>query len=89
MEECSFRNVSLVNPAALILLLEDTLRYGFGQIVRAKGVIPVGGELLRFDLADGLYAVTGAADFSGTPQCVFIGRKLAKAALLSRFTAAQ
>ena len=55
-------------------MLEDCLRGGFGHIARAKGTIPVGGETLRFDLADGLYSITSSPQDDN--QCVFIGKYL-------------
>jgi hypothetical protein len=64
------------------VLLEDCLRGRFGRIVRAKGILPVGGEMLRFDLADRQYAVTGSPD--GKTQLVFIGTALDMEALCRR-----
>jgi G3E family GTPase len=64
------------NPAQLISLLEDCLRGEFGHVVRAKGTIPVGNEMLRFDLADGLYTIADSPMDSN--QCVFIGEYLDK-----------
>ena len=80
--QLSFRTARLSRPSELITLLEDCLRGEFGHVVRAKGVLPAGGELLRFDLADRLYAVTGAPD--GESQCVFIGTDLDGEALYRR-----
>lgn len=64
----------LQNPGQLVQLLEDCLHGEFGLISRAKGTIWVGSELLRFDLADKMYAITDSPD-DGT-QCVFIGKGL-------------
>lgn len=68
----------------LIIFLEDTLRGRFGGIVRAKGVLCVGGEFLRFDLADGLYAIIGEEADAPVSQCVFIGTGLKTDDLLER-----
>ena len=72
--QLTLNHARLENPAQLVLLLEDCLRGELGIIARAKGTVPVGGETLRFDLADGLYCVTGGPQ--GENQCVFIGRDL-------------
>ena len=80
--QLSVRAARLRHPAELAVLLEDCLRGAFGQIVRAKGVLPVGGEMLRFDLADRQYAITGAPE--GESQCVFIGPALDTEALCRR-----
>lgn len=80
--QLSFHAARLHAPSELVVLLEDCLRGEFGRIVRAKGVLPVGGETLRFDLADRQYAVTGSPD--GKTQCVFIGKELDSKALCRR-----
>ena len=50
--------------------------------MRAKGTVPAGGEALRFDLADGLYSVSGSPRDEN--QCVFIGEALDRAGLCRR-----
>ena len=81
-DQLSLRGAHLENPAQLILLLEDCLRGELGHIARAKGVLPVGEEWFRFDLADRQYALTGAPE--GEIQCVFIGEALRKEELCRR-----
>lgn len=66
----------------LLVILEDCLHGDLGHIARAKGTIPVGGEMLRFDLADGLYSISGSPDTAN--QCVFIGQNLEKEKLCKR-----
>ena len=83
--QLSLQTAGLHRPSELVVLLEDCLRGVFGRIVRAKGVLPVGGELLRFDLADRQYAVTGAPE--GDSQCVFIGTDLDTEGLCLRLSA--
>ena len=83
--QLSFHTASLHQPSELIMLLEDCLRGEFGHVVRAKGVLPAGGEMLRFDLADRQYAITGSPD--GKTQCVFIGTELDSKALCRRLGA--
>ena len=58
--QLTLNNARLDNPAQLVSLLEDCLRGELGLVARAKGTIPVGGESLRFDLADGLYTISGS-----------------------------
>ncbi|WP_139355526.1 GTP-binding protein [Oribacterium sp. C9] len=80
--QVTLNNSGMENPAQLIQLLEDCLRGQFGQVVRAKGTIPVGAETLRFDLADGLYSISGSPEKAN--QCVFIGRDLDRIGLSLR-----
>lgn len=68
----------------LIMLLEDALRGRYGGTVRAKGILETGGGYVRFDLADGLYSITGADGVSTEPQCVFIGQQLRPAEIAAR-----
>lgn len=82
-EQIGIRQGRLSRPAELIMLLEDCLRGELGLIARAKGTLPVGGEMLRFDLADGLYAVTGSEE--SLSQCVVIGRNLLREEICRRF----
>ena len=72
MKQVSFRDVQLSSVSELILLLEDTIRYGLGSIVRAKGAIKAGDDFVRFDVADRMYAISGADDALDN-QAVFIG----------------
>ncbi len=83
--QVTLNNAVLQNPMELISLLEDCLRGEYGHIARAKGTVPVGGEMLRFDLADGLYSISGAV--SSENQCVFIGRDLDRIGICRRMGA--
>ena len=74
LEQVSFRDVALSNVSELILLLDDVIRYDLGLITRAKGVIKAGNDYVRFDVADRLYAISGA-DEGIDNQAVFIGAK--------------
>ena len=82
INQLSFQTAHLDRPSELIMLLEDCIRGELGHIARAKGVIPAGGEMLRFDLADRQYAVTGATECK--TQCVFIGTDLNEESLYRR-----
>lgn len=74
ISQVSISCAGLHNPAQLVMLLEDCLRGSFGLISRAKGTLWVGGEYLRFDLADRMYAITDTS--ADNCQCVFIGKNL-------------
>ncbi len=79
LEQATFFSGSFSRPAELIVFLEDILRGEYGRIARAKGTIPAGREMLRFDVADYRYVVTGSED--DKTQCVFIGDYLDREAL--------
>ncbi len=80
----TLRKGRLESIGSLILFLEDILHGEFGSVVRAKGTLRAGGEWVRFDVADRLYAVTGTEDNDPVTQCVFIGRDLNRDALCGR-----
>jgi len=84
-QQITLKNVALSSPAELIVLLEDVLRGRFGYIPRAKGVVLVGTEYLRFDLADDLYAIIGADEKEPKSQLTFIGNRLDVEGLRARF----
>ena len=73
LDQLTLSSASVTAPCELVVFLEDLLRGVFGNIPRAKGVLKAGGEWLRFDVADGLYAVTGTAEHAPKTQCTFIG----------------
>ena len=85
IDQLTFHDVSLTSFAQLVVLLEDALRGRFGILPRAKGVVRVGQEWLRFDVADGLYGIIAEESESPQTQCVFIGKQLDERALRSRF----
>jgi len=72
--QVSISRTELHNPAELIMFLEDCLHNEFGHMARAKGTVMIDGEMLRFDLADRMYAITSSPDTKC--QCVFIGQFL-------------
>lgn len=67
-------NGYLNNIGELIIFLEDVIHYSFGNIPRAKGIIKVGNEFIRFDVADKMYAVIGSEE--DITECVFIGNNM-------------
>lgn len=77
-------NVSMFNPTELILLLEDIIRFKYGNIIRAKGSLKIGHTNLKFDLADRNYAIL-ASDEDGTSNLVFIGKNINKTKLEKKF----
>ncbi len=82
--QIGINNVRLSNFGELITLLEDLQRGVFGKIPRAKGYLLLGDEKVRFDLADGMYAITGASDSETPLQCVFIGQDISESKLRRR-----
>ena len=83
----TLREGRLACVGRLVMFLEDMLRGEFGSVVRAKGTLRAGGEWVRFDVADGLYAVTGAEEDDPVTQCVFIGREIDRISLHKRLAA--
>ena len=84
--QVSITKAGLHNPGQLIQILEDCLRGEFGHVARAKGTLWVNNEILRFDLADRMYAITDSPD-DGC-QCVFIGKYLDEKKLRDRMCGA-
>lgn len=74
----TLKEAAMDAPERLLLMLEDLLRGSYGDIIRAKGVIGIGGFKYRFDVADGRYGITGAAE-DALCQAVFIGRDVKRA----------
>ncbi|MBQ3076717.1 MAG: GTP-binding protein [Clostridia bacterium] len=84
LDEITVRHGEMGSLGELVAFLEDVLRGRLGAIVRAKGVMRVAGEFLRFDLADRMYAVIAEDAEDPKPQSVYIGRELAKDELYAR-----
>ncbi|MBR0172057.1 MAG: GTP-binding protein [Lachnospiraceae bacterium] len=87
LDQITFRTARVRNAGDLTVFLEDILHGLFGGIVRAKGVLYMGEEPVRFDVADGLYAVTGEEEANVKTQCVFIGQGMREDALRERLRA--
>lgn len=84
----TLKNVSLKNPVQLVILLQDLLNGEMGAVCRAKGTLKIGGEWVRFDMADGLFAVKGEEEGADPKtELVFIGDDIEKAKIISRFDA--
>ena len=82
LENVGLTHVQPLSPGQLVTLLEKTVRGQFGHVVRAKGLLPAsnGQEMLRFDVVDGRYSITGA-EAGADARAVFIGRHLKNKAL--------
>jgi len=76
LDEISLRGMSFSSPGELVSFLQAVLFGKFGNIVRAKGVVRAGDEMLRFDIADSTYAIKEEDADSTVIQAVFIGRDL-------------
>lgn len=92
MAHLTLTDAFLTRLAELVLLLEDILHGELGNIPRAKGVLKVGAEYLRFSLADKMYAITAEDVQEGgevQTQCVFIGKYLDEANLIARLNSSR
>ena len=58
-ESLSLAGVSLPTENHLLWFLDALVAGVFGEVVRAKGVLPCGGQWLRFDVVDRAWSVTG------------------------------
>jgi len=85
LQSFTIKDVFLNNPAQLVVLLEDILHGDMGEICRAKGTLMAGKIPIRFDLADGLYALKGEENDNWKTELVFIGKEINKSKILSRF----
>lgn len=79
-ESMSLDQIALPSPTQLISFLNALTAGVFGQIPRAKGLLPCGSEWLRFDVVDRSWAITGTEPLEPS-QCVFIGSELYRAGL--------
>ena len=73
-------------PEPFLLFLEALIRGRYGNIIRAKGLIPAGACALRFDVADGRYSVRledpdSVQETDQNAVAVFIGHGIAKQAI--------
>lgn len=87
-DEYTVKGVGFGSVGALVTLLWGALHGYYGEILRAKGTVLVGGEPVRFDLAEGSYSIIGADVPAAGQECVFIGNNLARDKLLAFFDGA-
>lgn len=59
-ESLSLEGVALPTENHLLWFLDALVAGVFGEVVRAKGSLPCGGQWLRFDVVDRAWSVTGA-----------------------------
>ena len=80
-----------ISPAEMMVVLQRALFGRYGEVVRAKGILPYPGGWMRFDIAGGQASVTGLdgleEDLGADPgdrkaSCVWIGRGLDRFALM-------
>ena len=74
-ENIALSGVSLPSPVHLISFLEMVTFGVYGEIFRAKGFLPCGGQWLRFDIVDTTYSITGV-ELQPEARTVFIGNNL-------------
>jgi G3E family GTPase len=83
-QEITVKQGGLHNIGELVVFLEDILHGTLGGITRAKGILPVGKDWIRFDLADKLYSVRGETLETPSTECVFIGYQIEEEKLHKR-----
>ncbi len=87
LETMSLQHAELPSPAHLIWLLDAASAGVFGKLARAKGSLPCGGQWLKFDLVERVWAITGDEPQEDS-RCVFIGRNLLRSGLREVFVPA-
>ena len=81
-EQMTFDLMEFNSVGALTVFCDDLLRKQYGDIARAKGVVKVGDDALRFDIADNSYVITGGEE---PFQSVFIGQQIEREKLSLKF----
>ncbi len=84
MDNISFSNHTMKSENELIILLEDIIRYRYGNIIRAKGSLKINQNYFQFDLVDRQYSIL-ISDKISKSQVVFIGTDIDKEKLKSKF----
>lgn len=79
-ENMTLTGVSLDGPPQLIAFLEMITFGVFGNICRAKGFLPCGGQWLSFDIVDKIYSITGI-DEQTEARAVFMGQDIFRAGI--------
>lgn len=64
-ESLSLAGIALPTENHLLWFLDALVAGVFGEVVRAKGSLPCGGQWLRFDVVDRAWSVTGAREPEG------------------------
>ena len=79
-EQMTFGCIEFPAIGEFVGFCESLLSGNYGNIARAKGVVKVGDEALRFDIADNSYVITGGEE---PFQSVFIGSSIEREKLLT------
>ncbi len=90
LETCTIKGCSVSSPVEMLAILDNAIREKYGQVIRAKGILPAGKEWIRFDIAGGRICITGFSEEedegSGldpdNAESVWIGRGLDRFALM-------
>lgn len=85
LETLALEGVYLEKPEQLLVLMEELIRGHYGNIIRAKGSLRAGDQLFRFDMADGIYSVTGMEE-EMLGKAVFIGNHIRRQRLRASFS---
>lgn len=75
---------SVNSPVELLWILESAMAGRFGQVIRAKGILPYNRDWLKFDIAGGRAAISGMEEEAREglkAECVWIGRGLDRFAI--------
>ena len=80
----SLQDVSGNSVEELILFLHGLIRGQYGNIIRAKGQIPIGTQNLQFDMTDRRYRLTGT-DTVSSGKMVFFGSKILRREIRRHF----
>lgn len=88
LDSVSIGEASVPSDAHLLAFLEELIRGTYGSIIRAKGFVQAGSHLLRFDVVDGCYSITGmdesASGSASAAKTVFIGTEIRRNLLWRR-----
>ena len=81
-EQISFECMKFEKMGDLVGLCDKLIAGSYGSVARAKGVVKVHDEAIRFDVADNTYAITGGEE---PFQTVIIGTDIDREKLFFEF----
>ena len=95
LETFTVDDCEMSSPVELLAVLDNAIRGRYGEIVRAKGILPAGKEWVRFDIAGERVCITGFTDEDAQyempsgkkAESVWIGRGLDRFALMEKMNA--